>query len=284
MPGYCPAGMFVMRTRPFGPVPTRTFVPRMETNAAWMGTSPVSLTTPSIVPRTMGVSGAGPVPAGRNCARAIDGGDTASASRAVNNKIAREIRDMMSCAHDRIRIRRRSRRPGSTQPPASVSNIDCEPRRRELRRAVVLAVRSDHRPAERDAVEALGLWYWHHLGHKVLVRTGRDVDWDLIKLLVTPHVDPPITFHDKRIAFLIENRVEDGVGRRRGGERRCRQAAGVLSNHIEISDRAGLVACSELCLCAKQDQLFVADNRDRRRRRGPDAVAQRRLRAGRTSG
>src|SRR5512146_1756422 len=201
MPGYCPAGMFVMRTRPFGPVPTRTFVPRMETNAAWMGTSPVSLTTPSIVPRTMGVSGAGPVPAGRNCARAIDGGDTASASRAVNNKIAREIRDMMSCAHDRIRIRRRSRRPGSTQPPASVSNIDCEPRRRELRRAVVLAVRSDERPAERDAVQALGLRNRHHQSHEVLVRARRHVERNLAQPLVSPHVGPPIPFHQKRIAL-----------------------------------------------------------------------------------
>src|SRR5512138_43244 len=109
---------------------------------------------------------------------------------------------MMSGAHDKIRIRRRSRRPGSTQPPASVSNIDCEPRRRELRGAVVLAVRTDEGAAERDAVEALGLWNRHHLGHEVLVRAGGDVNRDLIELLVTPHVDPPIAFHEKRIALL----------------------------------------------------------------------------------
>src|SRR5262249_43037280 len=103
-----------------------------------------------------------------------------------------------------------------------------------------------------------------------------------VELVVASHIDPTITFHHERVALLVKNAGEYGIIRRARRERRRRQSARILTNDVQVGDGARLVTGGQLRLGAQQNQLLVADNRNRRGRRGPDAEAERRRRAGRT--
>src|SRR5690348_5790614 len=70
-------------------------------------------------------------------------------------------------------------------------------------RAVVQTVRPEEVATLTLTDQTLGLWNRVDLGNEVLVRSRRNVERKLVELVVAAHVDPPIAFHQRRIALLV---------------------------------------------------------------------------------